>query len=132
MKLSVKALVLKGGKALLLRPKNLEGSIGGWDGPGGHVKPGESLLEALKREVLEETGLRIKEALPIKIITDPSTNTDYLICFCPIKTGKVVLSDEHTEYKWFAPENLPETIKKELSEGLREIKSFIESNFSFI
>lgn len=34
-----------------------------WDGiafPGGHVEPGESFVESVIREVLEETGYRIK------------------------------------------------------------------------
>lgn len=31
-----------------------------WSIPGGHVELGESLVEALKREVMEEVGLRVK------------------------------------------------------------------------
>lgn len=33
--------------------------LGGWGLPGGVMEPGESLLQALHREVAEETGLAI-------------------------------------------------------------------------
>ena len=37
-----------------------------WPGitfPGGHVRPGESFIEAIEREMLEETGLTIKKPI---------------------------------------------------------------------
>ncbi len=45
---------------------------GGWELPGGKVDPGESVLEALHREIAEELGVRIEvgEELPG---TDPAT-----------------------------------------------------------
>lgn len=36
---------------------------GCWDIPGGHVEPGETPLQALAREVSEETGWRVKRVL---------------------------------------------------------------------
>jgi len=35
--------------------------------PGGHVEPGESLNRALKREMLEELGIRVEKITPIRV-----------------------------------------------------------------
>jgi len=54
---AVKAiLITKDRKILMLRKNN-----GSWDLPGGKVDKGEKPLKALKREVQEETGIRIKK-----------------------------------------------------------------------
>jgi 8-oxo-dGTP diphosphatase len=37
---------------------------GYWEFPGGKVEPGESILDALKREFVEELGLQITSAAP--------------------------------------------------------------------
>lgn len=47
------------GKVLLV----LHGKLGRWLQPGGHCEPGESALEAARRETLEETGLDGRPAL---------------------------------------------------------------------
>jgi 8-oxo-dGTP diphosphatase len=48
------------GRVLLQhRDANAPSSPNRWGTPGGHVEPGESPLDAARREVLEETGLRV-------------------------------------------------------------------------
>ncbi|MCA0146279.1 NUDIX domain-containing protein [Blastococcus sp. LR1] len=47
------------GRLLLIR-RGQEPSRGLWSVPGGRVEPGETLAEAVEREVLEETGLRVR------------------------------------------------------------------------
>jgi ADP-ribose pyrophosphatase YjhB (NUDIX family) len=44
---------------LLLVERARDPGIGRWAVPGGRVEPGETLAEAARREVLEETGLEV-------------------------------------------------------------------------
>lgn len=54
------AYVVRGDKTLLLKHKKL----GLWLPPGGHVEPGETPDEGVRREVREETGLEIDFVQP--------------------------------------------------------------------
>ena len=54
----VGAVVVRDGKALLIK-RGHEPRKGEWSLPGGIVELGESLVDALRREVREETGLEI-------------------------------------------------------------------------
>lgn len=48
--------ITEDGKIILTKHKNR-----GWEIPGGKVEPGESPLEAAHRELLEETGVKVKD-----------------------------------------------------------------------
>lgn len=59
---SVRAVILdEAGRILLCRFANPEpaGTVVVWAAPGGGVEPGETLLAALRRELLEEVGLKV-------------------------------------------------------------------------
>ena len=124
-KISVKAIIVWKNNVLLLKPRNLKGSIGGWDVPGGHVKTQETLTQALVREVYEETGIKIQKAYPIKILKLSNTSVEYVIFLCKTISNKVVLSDEHTDYRWVQIENVDKTVKRLLFKDLLEIKNLI-------
>ena len=55
---SVKAVIIQGNKLLVLRKKDLEGAYTVL--PGGGQKHSETLHQALRREVIEEIGARVK------------------------------------------------------------------------
>jgi len=52
------------------------GHYGKWIGLGGKIEPNESPEEAVKREVFEESGLKIKNPILKGIITYPETSID--------------------------------------------------------
>jgi len=71
-----------------------------WDLPGGHAEKGETLTDALDREVWEETSLDIGKST--KIYTE-----DYTTYFVSYEwEGKISLSHEHDDHKWINPEEI--------------------------
>jgi 8-oxo-dGTP diphosphatase len=60
----VGAVVVHQGRVLLIR-RGTEPALGQWSLPGGLVELGESLAEALRREVREETGLLVE---PVELV----------------------------------------------------------------
>jgi len=59
-RVGVGVIVRRGGKVLLGQRRGTHGA-GTWQFPGGHLDPGESVEDCARREVLEETGLRLGE-----------------------------------------------------------------------
>ena len=59
------AVVRRGGQVLLLHQQAPDDTNPSWSLPGGLVEPGESLTDALKREVREETGLDVVSVGPL-------------------------------------------------------------------
>lgn len=74
-----------------------------WDIAGGRIDPGIPLLDNLKREVQEETKLRLASEPQLIAAQDILKNTDRHIVrltYVCETTGDPTLSGEHEEYKW--------------------------------
>jgi 8-oxo-dGTP diphosphatase len=68
----VGAVVLDGAGRLLLVRRGREPSRGLWSVPGGRVEPGENGPDAVRREVLEETGLDVTVGAPVGSVLIPA------------------------------------------------------------
>ncbi|MBI2630705.1 NUDIX domain-containing protein [Candidatus Nomurabacteria bacterium] len=73
-----------------------------WDIVGGRINAGATLLENLKREVREETGLEIKYEPKLLTAQDILKKERHVVrlTYLGATEGEVKLSDEHEEYKW--------------------------------
>jgi 8-oxo-dGTP diphosphatase len=81
-----------------------------WDIPGGRIEEGEQILEVLKREIEEETGITKihgPELFTVVISNHEIPFEDKILGLVLIvykvnipKNSKIKLSDEHTAYEW--------------------------------
>lgn len=120
--LAVSATIFRDGKVLLVRRARGPGN-GFFSLPGGRVEFGETLAQALHREVSEETGLRIaieglagwREVVPTK----PGHGHYVVMSFAARwLANEPVLNDEHDAFDWLSPD-LPPNLK--VTDGLQAI-----------
>ena len=121
--LAVSAGIFRDGKILLVR-RAREPAKGVYTFPGGRVEFGESLHEALAREVREETGLKIeivglidyREALP------PRTGGHGHFVVLPFAArwvaNEVALNEELDDAKWLPPREAVQGLR--VTQGLDE------------
>lgn len=99
---------------------------GYWSLPGGLVETGESLDAAIRREVLEETGLRVKplEMFGVfeRVMKDARGRTEYhylLVDYvCRVTGGKLAAADDVARVEWVPRARLGDY---KLTEGTREV-----------
>ena len=72
----------------------------GWEYPGGMVEPGETLQDALKREIKEETGVDVEITGFIGVCKNIQKDVVNLDFSCKYAGGKLSTSDESLEVKW--------------------------------
>jgi len=119
VRLSVSAVIWRAAprtELLLMRRSD----NGFWGLPGGYVEPGESVIEATRREVREETGYEIDLGRLIGVYSDPTQQVIAYgdgrhvqavnLCFEArvLRQGEATTPDETLALGFFAHDELPE------------------------
>ncbi len=96
-----------------------------WEFPGGQVEEGETLTDALEREVLEETGIIIKVRSLVGIYSNtrkPSiVNIDFI---CEYVSGNPATSEESLRVEWVDRDKVLTRIKRDAIYG--RMKNMLE------
>lgn len=102
--IGVAVALRKNGEFLLVKRSADDSSPGLWEFPGGKSEAGETCEQAGIREVTEETGLFVKSLELIVEYVRPRRsgigNVKMALMLSTDFSGAVVLSEEHSEYRW--------------------------------
>lgn len=116
IRLTVDAAVMDENKICLAKRRE-EPFEGSWHLPGGFVRKGENLIEAVKRKAKEETGLEVdvKEPIGIYELYDPRGHIVTIVWRCCLKAGKL-----KENARFFEMNNLPANIKFQHEKIIRD------------
>ncbi len=101
--IAVGALVLKGKKVLLLHRTDYDM----WDLPSGGLEPNEDILQALKREIKEETGLKVEPKKLVGVYHNFITRVIVLLFTVRVISGHLTENSEADNFGYFHYQRLP-------------------------
>jgi 8-oxo-dGTP diphosphatase len=119
---SVEAIIMDKENSILVLKRNNAPVKGEWWFPGGRVRKGETLEEALIREVREETGLDIEVKNIVGVYTRrfPERHDISIVFLCSIKAGDLRLNQEHSDVKFLRIKKAMRELHPELQTVLKD------------
>ena len=125
----------KNGRTKYLLLKRTPEREGFWQPVTGGVEEGETRIDALKREVTEETGIKgilgIIEGIHYFEFSDPYLNKEYVYGEVSADEKVVIDEKEHSEFRWCS---LQETLRlmkwKENKEALKKLNGILRASIS--
>jgi len=127
-KVAAHGLIKKDGKYLVTHRASVNDYMPNfWDVPGGTVEFDEKAVDALVREITEESGLKVnvgKIIFSFDYLSNPERHQFQLVYECDYISGEIKLNpEEHDEYKWATVEEMKDLPKIAFLDALyQEIK----------
>ena len=98
---------------------------GDWEFPGGQVEEGETLTQAIEREVLEETGITVIPKSLIGVYSNTKKPSILMLDFvCEYVSGEPKTSAESLQVEWVAKDKALSRVKHPSIHG--RLKSMLE------
>lgn len=111
-----------------------------WDLPKGHIEKGEGILETVKREIFEETGLRdinfkgeFKETIKYFFKWEGKNIMKFVTFYLvETKTEEVKISEEHVGFQWLSYDDAMSRLTfKNAKNILQKAKDYLNQKPSF-
>ncbi|MBC7807128.1 MAG: NUDIX hydrolase [Akkermansiaceae bacterium] len=108
------------GTVLLLRSPRRD-----WEFPGGQVEEGESLIEALHREIREETGVSVSVSSLVGVYSNTRSKIVMFGFLCEWTGGEPTTSPESLEVEWVSRDEARRRVTRPpLRDRLRDMLDF--------
>ena len=119
---SIDAVIIEGDKVLLIQ-RGVEPNKGFWATPGGYVEWDETTEEAVAREVMEETKLKVGQCVLVGVRSSPQRHPKQVINLVyrvTVEDGVPEAGDDAMDVKWFPLNDLPQPLALDHKQNIED------------
>jgi 8-oxo-dGTP diphosphatase len=127
----VVGLVEREGEVLIARKRVVEGHFlsGQWHVPGGRVEAGESLEDAVKREIREEAGIEVDVVESLGIVNFDEERANVHWFRCAHRAGELRAGDDVVEVEYVTP---MEAVRRFPPDSGRHFPEAVKNRFGLV